>query len=219
MRTDTGTLSIPDLVNSGTFATQATASLKPTFSTDGNGADTMITDGTDDYVRWPKAGTVLDQTKTGFSFHFRLLSTPGGTNTIFATRPDNRYLTLFCTSTNFSVQVLGDMPATSVQTCTVSSALGSAWHHIYVGYDGDQSTDTDRIQVWLDGVQQSFSCINAGGGDFVPSMIRNATDSDWGSRNGVAGVHCEFGNNILAHAGDFLSSSQIGNLNNFERPV
>ena len=212
--TDTGTLEIEDVINSGNPAYQATASQKPTFSTS-NGFTTCVFDGTDDQIQWDKAGNLLDETNCGFAFWFRFNTAPSSEEWIFAETADFRIISLSATSTILRVRVLGDTPSTSVQRRDVTTSVGTDWHFVVVEYDGSQVSEEDRLSITYDGTVEAGTDVSEGGGDFIPSTIRTTNGVYIGSRN-AAHSEIEIGDIYGTPISGYLTTAQKTNLQNFE---
>ena len=89
--------------------------------------------------------------------------TPASTARFFAARVDdnNRFI-IALPNTQNNLQVSNVISGTSTVWAATNALLRdpSAWYHIVVAFDSPQATATNRLKVYLNGVEQTFSTDN-----------------------------------------------------------
>jgi hypothetical protein len=83
---------------------------------------------------------------------------------IFAARVDdnNRFVLAYVGSTQFNLQVSNVVSGTGTVWAATSALLRdpSAWYHFVVAFDSTQATATNRLKVYINGVEQILSTDN-----------------------------------------------------------
>ena len=86
---------------------------------------------------------------------------------------DSQYDSIWIEPTNHKLQVILGSTSTAVVTSTRAIRDTSKWYHICVNVDTTQSTASDRIKVWIDGVQDTLTGTQPNQNDPFAAWFKN----------------------------------------------
>lgn len=208
--TDTGTLSVPDLMG-GSPATQSSGALKPAISeVNGMSVGTFSAS----VLSLPLSAAVNDDIKFGVAFWIKL-DNVSGTKTILTVQSTaggasaNKLLLL-------QIGNVQQVRAMNVDRRAQISPLDTNWRFCYIGIDCGKVGEPAQVLMSLDGVAQSvfFSSDTA-----WPSSLGTPTGNMLIGAGTAAG-----GSPLVASVGDIyflgdqISAGDQGRLMNFKRP-
>jgi hypothetical protein len=229
-RTDSGTLTIPDVLG-GPSATQATAGNKPTFGTS-NGLPTAIVDGADDYLVWPAGAANNATARWGFAgwlnptteVSLRRGIVTGHDADLTSSLNFKLWLYRDATSLVLDIQTSG---GGLTRRCTVTSFFAlDTWIFPTVEFDGGQSTEATRVVITKNGTPQT---VTFSSGTAVPAALESATQFALLARRAGAGSESWLGRsgaNLFAlggagglSGGGLLTAAERAALMAFEAPT
>jgi hypothetical protein len=225
-RTDTGTLTIPDVLG-GASALQSSASLKPAFSTS-NGLPVMTFDGGDTLRRATDANTHATP-RRGLAAWIKLNSVAVTQAFWGAWTADfvNRIHAVYAVNDTMAAAVGLGGPANARQGVS-GAVLDTGWHFWTWEYDGGQTAEADKCILTLDGAVQSLTfSVNSGTAAAMPATLQTESgDSVIGALNAAPSIAttATYGPNVylLGGAGvgpGLLTSAQRAALMAFENPT
>lgn len=184
--TDTGTLTIPDLLNNNP-AVQATAARKPTVNTSNNGLP--ILDFVDDLLSWPLATYNNGAVKFGFGTHIKLANVTGNKSIVSTlSTPGGASANKFNALANAAVLRIDD---STVDRHAASGNLDTAWRFVYIGIDCSKGTETTQVLHAIDTTLQA---------------VAFSSDTAWSSNMGTPTGNMLIGALTTAAASPFVGS-------------
>ena len=210
--TDTGTLSVPDLMG-GSPATQSNGALKPTISTTANGI--QVGTFSSSVLFLPLSAAINGNTQFGIEFWIKLANI-SGTKTVATIRN----VAGGASADKLALFIIGGVLQTralAVDRRAQAGGLDTNWRHCYVGIDCGQANEPTQVLLALDGVLQSafFSSDTA-----WPATLGTPTGNMYVGANDAAasGPLVADISDIRFYSGQ-LSAAEISLLMGFRRPL
>lgn len=211
--TDSGTLSVPDLMG-GSAATQSTGGLKPTISTTTNGV--VIATFSSNVLALPLSAAVNGNTKFGIAFWVKL-SGVVGVQTFISTQNVAGGASadkLLCNTFGATLEAR----AQSVDRRAGITALDTNWRFCYIGIDCSKGTEATQVIEALDGL---LGTVGFSSDTAWPASLGTPTGNMLIGSTTSAGTASPLLGSIgdIYFFSDQLSAADIGRLMNFNRPL
>lgn len=212
--TDSGTLSVPDLMG-GSPATQSTGALKPTLATADNGI--RIGTFSAHVLALPLSAAINGDTKFGIAFWVKLADV-SGLKTISSIQNNAGG----ASANKLLINTFGAAPqaravAVDRRATPSTASIDTNWRFCYIGIDCGQATEATQVLMSIDGLLVTVSFIND---TAWPASLGTPTGNMLLGANSSAAASPLVGSiGDIYFFSDQLTAADIGRLMNFNRPL